>query len=246
MSLVATQAFVLRSYKLGENDKIAILFTRDFGKVRFVAKGARKVRSRFGAAFEVLTHLRILFHYKENRDLLILDKAEILFSPFEHQTSLRIAYYIFYFSELINEFYPDHEKSQDAFTMLLNIKQALQKHQNLDFLARYIELQLLHSQGILSSVAFCSQCNRPFESLLEKRYLGLQTEIICRRCKTPESVVLSAQIVKSIDSFEKGSAQWAGTLTERTIDELGSLNYLLITRFLGKELQSTKLRKFLV
>jgi len=243
MALVSTEAFVLRTYKLAEQDKIAVLFTRDFGKIRFVAKGARKLKNRFGAALEVLTHLRIIFHEKENRDLLVLDRAEILFSPHQKQTKLRANYYLFYFAELANEFFPEREKNLKGFRILLNIERALQHQQNLDFLARYVELQLLHSQGILSSVAVCSQCSRPFESLLERRYLGLGTEIFCKRCRDADSVALPVHLVKSIDSFERGSVDWAASLSGPTLEEMGSLNHLLITRFLGKELRTYRFRK---
>jgi DNA repair protein RecO (recombination protein O) len=245
MPIVSTEAFVLRSYKLAENDKIVVLFTRDFGKIRLVAKGARKMKNRFGAALEVFSHVSVTFHEKENRDLLVLDRAEIIYSPFEKQRRLRTNYFLFYFSELIHEFYPDHERNPSAFKILLNIEHAVKNHQNLDYLARYVELQLLHSQGILSSVTFCSQCSRPFESLQEKRYLGSGTEIFCRKCRTQESAMLSAQIVRSIDAFERGSRKWAGTLPGSMTEELGSLNHLLITRFLGKELQSYQYRKML-
>jgi len=243
MPVSSTEAFVLRTYKLAENDKIAILFTRDHGKVRFVAKGARKMKNRFGAALEVLTHLKISFFEKANRELQILEQAEILFSPHMREGASRTHYYLFYFAELMNEFFPDHEKNLKAFRMLMNIEKALKNKQNLEFLGRYIELHLLHSQGILSSVAFCSGCNRRFESLQERRYLGTGTEIFCKRCRTTESYVLSAPVVKSIDSFEKGSMDWAKTLPGPVMQELASLNQMLIQRFLGKDLQSYRLRK---
>lgn len=245
MPIVSTEAFVLRSYKLAEHDKIVVLFTRDFGKIRLVAKGARRFKNRFGAALEIFAHLRVIFHEKENRELLVLDRAEILYSPFERQRKLRTNYYLFYFAELIHEFFPDREKNLKAFKILLNIEHAIQNRQNLDFLARYVELQLLHSQGILSSVAFCSQCSHPFESLLERRYLGLGTEVLCKRCRSAESVALSVQIVRSIDSYEKGSADWVTTLPGQTLQELGSLTHVLIIRFLGKELRSYEFRKHL-
>lgn len=243
MPIVSTEAFVLRSYKLAEQDKIVVLFSRDFGKIRLVAKGARRFKSRFGAALEVFAHLRIIFHEKENRELKVLDRAEILYSPFERQRQLRPNYYLSYFAELVHEFFPDHEKNITAFKILLNIEHGIRNNQNLDFLARYVELQLLHSQGILSSVSFCSHCVRKFESLLERRYLGAGSEIYCKRCRTTESIALSAPVVLSIHRFEKGSAEWAATLRGRTLEDLESLNHLLIQRFLGKELQSYRLRK---
>ncbi len=246
MPVRSTEAFVLRSYKLAEQDKIVVLFTKDLGKIRLVAKGARKLKNRFGAALELLTHLQILYYEKANRDLHVLDRAEILYSPLEKPTNLRISFYLFYFAELIHDFYPEHEKNSSAFRILMNIRHALRHHQNLDFLARYVELQLLHSQGILSSVAFCSECNRRFESLLERRYLGSGSEIFCKRCRKEDSVILSTAVVRSIDSFERGSAEWATTLRGQVLEELGSLDHMLITRFLGKELQSYRMRRHLL
>ena len=246
MSVVTTEAFVLRSYKLAEQDKIVVLFTRDRGKIRVVAKGARKLKNRFGAALEVLTHLRIIFHEKPNRELQILDRAEILHSPIEKHPGLRLSFYLFYFAELIHEFFPDHERNVSAFRILMNIQKALSNHQDLDYLARFIELQLLHSQGILSSVALCSQCGREFGSILERRYLGQGSEILCRRCKLEDSPLLSIPVVKSIDAFERGSADWVSTVRGPVLEELGSLNHLLITRFLGKDLQSYRFRKHLL
>lgn len=242
MPTVSTDAFVLKTYKLGEQDKIVVLFTKELGKIRLVAKGARKLKNRFGAALEIFAHLRIHFHDRPNRELLHLDRADLLYSPFERQTHLRTSFYLFYFAELVHEFYPERERNLTAFRILTNIEQAVRDHQDLDFLARYVELQLLRSQGILSSVIACSYCNRRFESLQERRYLGAGTEILCRRCRGTESVVLSSQIVKSIYAFEKASPQWVHTLPGSTIHELGSLNQLLITRFLGKELNALQFR----
>jgi DNA repair protein RecO (recombination protein O) len=246
MALVSTEAFVLRTYNLAENDKIAVLFTKDLGKIRLVAKGARKMRSRFGASLEVFAHIRALFHHHENRELFVLDKAEIIYSPFAKQSRLRTNYYLFYFAELVHEFYPDHEKNTGAFKLLLNIEKSIQADHNLEFLARYVELQLLLSQGILSSVAFCSQCSRTFGSLLERRYLGPATEVLCKRCRSRDSVPLAGQVVRSIDSFEKHSPDWVATLSDRTLQELGSFSHLLIARFLGKELQSYLFKKQLI
>ena len=246
MSVVSTEAFVLRTYKLAEQDKIVVFFTRDLGKIRLVAKGARKLKNRFGASLEILTRVRILFHNKPNRELQVLDRAELLYSPMEKERTLRFNYYLFYFAEIIHEFFPDHEKNHAAFKILLNIEHALTNNQNLDFLARYVELQLLHSQGILSSVVFCSQCNRRFDSLMERRYLGASTEVLCTKCRQEDSSYLTAPLVRSIHAFERGSMDWVRTLRGSVLEELGSLNHLLITRFLGKELQSYRLRKHLL
>ena len=84
MPLRETEAIVLRTYRLGEADKIASLFTRQLGRLRAVAKGAFRPKSRFGGALEPLSYLRVQLFERENRDLLPLNSVELVESFFEH------------------------------------------------------------------------------------------------------------------------------------------------------------------
>ena len=81
MPLLESDAIILKTYPLGEADRIVAFFSREHGKVRGVANGARKMKNRFGASLEPLTHSRIQFFEKENRDLVRIQSAEILDSP---------------------------------------------------------------------------------------------------------------------------------------------------------------------
>jgi len=83
MGLVNTDAIVLRTYNLAEADRIVLCLTRDAGLVRAVAKGARRMRSRFGAALEPFTFIRLDFYEKENRELVTISQVEILKSNFD-------------------------------------------------------------------------------------------------------------------------------------------------------------------
>ena len=78
MALVNTDAIELRTYNLAEADRIAVCLTRSAGLVRAVAKGARKMKSRFGAALEPFTLIRLAFYERENRELVSISSAEIL------------------------------------------------------------------------------------------------------------------------------------------------------------------------
>jgi DNA repair protein RecO (recombination protein O) len=74
MGLYRDEGIVLRTHKLGEADRIVVVLTRNHGKVRAVAKGVRKTKSRFGARLEPPTHLQLLFY--EGRELDIVTQAE--------------------------------------------------------------------------------------------------------------------------------------------------------------------------
>src|SRR5215210_978544 len=82
MGLNETEAFVLRTYKLAEADKIVVLLTRRAGLVRGVARGARRLKSKFGASLELFTHVALTYHEKEGRELVSIGQAEIIRSYF--------------------------------------------------------------------------------------------------------------------------------------------------------------------
>jgi len=77
MALVTSRAIVLRDYRLGETSKVVVCYTRDYGKVRLVAKGVRKGGSRFGAALEPLMVSGVVFYLREGRDLSLVSQASI-------------------------------------------------------------------------------------------------------------------------------------------------------------------------
>jgi DNA repair protein RecO (recombination protein O) len=79
--LYTADALILRTYKLGEADRIVVFLTRDRGKKRGVAKGARRPRSRFAGALEPLTEVRVAYFEKERRELVGLNFAETIRSP---------------------------------------------------------------------------------------------------------------------------------------------------------------------
>ena len=81
MPLYTADALVLRTYKLGEADRIVVFLTRDRGKKRGVAQGARRPRSKFRGALEPLTEIRVAYFEKEGRELVNLNYAETVRSP---------------------------------------------------------------------------------------------------------------------------------------------------------------------
>src|SRR5687767_15534410 len=81
MLLYSVDALILRTYKLGEADRIVVFLTKDRGKKRGVAKGARRQRSRFAGALEPLTEVRVAYFESERRELVGLNYAETVRSP---------------------------------------------------------------------------------------------------------------------------------------------------------------------
>lgn len=77
MALVKSRAITLKTYKLGETSKVVVCYTRDFGKVRLVAKGARKGGGRLGAALEPMVVSGVVFYLRPGRELNLVSQAEV-------------------------------------------------------------------------------------------------------------------------------------------------------------------------
>ena len=166
MPLYTADALILRTYKLGEADRIVVFLTRDRGKKRGVAKGARRPRSRFAAALEPMTEARVAYFEKERRELVGLNYAEPVRSPMalvggpkgpplqdrRGAPSGALLFdalgYIGYFAELLDEWAQDADADDRLFRLGASMLDALSAGAPVEPLARYFEYWLLRLQGV--------------------------------------------------------------------------------------------------
>ena len=147
MPLYTAEALVLRTYKLGEADRIVVFLTRDRGKKRGVAPNARKSRKRFGAALEPLTEVRISYFEKERRELVGLNYAEPVRSPLSAASPEALGY-SHYFAELIDEWAAEADVDEKLYRLGTSALEALLSGAPVEALARYFECWLLRLQGV--------------------------------------------------------------------------------------------------
>ena len=147
MPLYTAEALVLRTYKLGEADRIVVFLTRDRGKKRGVAPNARKSRKRFGAALEPLTEVRVSYFEKERRELVGLNYAEPVRSPLS-ATNPEALGYSHYFAELIDEWAAEADVDERLYRLGTAALEALVGGAPVEALARYFECWLLRLQGV--------------------------------------------------------------------------------------------------
>jgi DNA repair protein RecO (recombination protein O) len=147
MPLYTADALILRTYRLGESDRIVVFLTRDRGKKRGVAKNARQSRRRFGGALEPMTYGRVSYLEREHRDLVLLHYVEPTRSPLG-ATNAEALKYMGYFAELIDEWAPDADPSETLFRLGASIVDALVAGAPAAPVARYFEYWLLRLQGV--------------------------------------------------------------------------------------------------
>ena len=162
MPLYTADALVLRTYALGEADRLVVFLTRDRGKKRGVAKSARRPRSRFTGALEPLTEARVAYFESARRELVGLNYAETIRSPLgltggawdpsRVQSSSAAAEegltYAAYFAELLNEWAQDADADERLYRLGASMLDALAAGAPAESLARYFEYWLLRLQGV--------------------------------------------------------------------------------------------------
>jgi DNA repair protein RecO (recombination protein O) len=145
--LYTADALVLRTYKLGEADRIVVFLTRDRGKKRGVAKGARRQRSPFAGALEPLTEVRVAYFEKERRELVGLNYAETFRSPLGLGNQEALGH-VSYFAELLDEWAQEADADDRLYRLGASMLDALSTGAPVEPLARYFEYWLLRLQGV--------------------------------------------------------------------------------------------------
>jgi DNA repair protein RecO (recombination protein O) len=161
MPLYTSDALILRTYSLGESDRIVVFLTRDRGKKRGVAKNARQSRRRFGGALEPMTCGRVAYFEKERRDLVSLNYVEPIRSPLAAAEGEALGY-VGYFAELIDEWAPEANPNETLFRLGASMVEALAAGIPIEPLARYFEFWLLRLEGVYEPDAGLSPEARAF------------------------------------------------------------------------------------
>jgi DNA repair protein RecO len=161
MPLHAAEALILRTYPLGESDRIVVFLTRDRGKKRGVAKNARQSRRRFGGALEPLTFGRVGYLERERRDLVLLHYVHTLRSPLAAADGEALGY-VGYFCELIDEWAQEGDPNEPLFRLGASMVDAMAAGVPIEPLARYFEFWLLRLQGVYQADPQASDEARAF------------------------------------------------------------------------------------
>jgi DNA repair protein RecO (recombination protein O) len=161
MPILEAEAVVLRRYSFSDADRIVVLATREFGRVRVVGQGVKKPKSRMAGCLEPLSHIRAKFFLREGAELWRLRQCESIHSYLGTKASLPQFYGFTYIAELVHEYLEDHNPNPPLFRLLLSTLATGEKHGCGEALVRYFELWLLKLCGLLPDYRCCSSCGRP-------------------------------------------------------------------------------------
>jgi DNA repair protein RecO (recombination protein O) len=202
-----SEAIILRTYPYREADLIVSFFTRDLGKLRGVARRARKPGNRFGSGIERLSYVRISYFWRENRELSTLDGCELVRSRFSLASDYATSVALDFLAEVSEQLLPAAEPSERFFRLLVAISDHLCRSGAAGVwpAVTYFSLWAVRLGGFLAPLEMTEDeqriaeemLRRPIDRLtprewtrqtaagLRRRLLGLIEEHVERRLVTP-------------------------------------------------------------
>jgi DNA repair protein RecO (recombination protein O) len=182
MPQFTTSAIVIKTLDYGESDRIVAFYTPDFGKVKGIAKGAKKSKRRFSNALELLTLSRLIFFDKRESDLVRIEGCDIVDSFPAIREDIRKIAFGCYLVELVDEMTPEREANPDLFNMLKAFLSILCDSGAEAQILRIFEIRLLSLLGYRPGLDRCLHCDETLEHTGEVFFSVTKGGLLCERC----------------------------------------------------------------
>ncbi len=205
---IRVEGVILRHSDFGEADRLLTIFTREAGKLRAIAKGVRKARSRKAGHVEPFT--RTSLQLARGRDLFILTQAEAVDGFATLREDLVLLGYASYIIELLDRSTTDEVENRSLYNLLIRTLSRLNRGDDPNLVTRYYELRLLDYVGFRPQLLRCAQCDAGIKP--EDQYFSaFHGGVICPKCgqRDPEARPISMQALKFFRHFQRSSYQEA-------------------------------------
>ena len=227
MPLRESEAIVLRTYPLGEGDRIVSFLDRAAGRLRGVARGARQPKSRFGSTLEPLSHIRIWYFERETRELVRINQCELLESFMAVQSDYSNANFLALISEVTESVLPEREQAEAQFRLVLLAARAIKNQAAISPVLAYFSGWTARLAGWFSYLGQCAKCGRAMDG--EQGFASIGSSgILCANCRqawmlslSPAALAASRQILTGkLDRFlmEKYSTDTLNEVSEYTLN----------------------------
>lgn len=243
MPLYKEQGVVLRQHKLGEADKIITLMTQGSGKIRGVAKGIRRTKSRFGARLEPFTHVSVML-YRGSGALDTITQAEIVNQHRHVREDLGLFAAGETMLEAVDKVAEEHERNVKLFVLLLQGLRTLDA-EPADGVAvsESFLLKLLSVSGFHPSLTACAVCGATQPALFSSGQGGA----VCTRCAEPEAEPVSSAALDALALLASVGLEDSGALVfdDRPRREARNLLYAFTEFYIERRMKSVPLARSL-
>jgi DNA repair protein RecO (recombination protein O) len=240
MPVRESEAIVLRTFSLGEGDLLVSFLSRLHGRLRGMASGARKPKSRFAAALEPLSHVRIWFYERETRDLVRINQCELLESFVDVQREYSSSLALALASEVTEAVLGEKEVAEPNFRLLLLTVRAIRSGTKMHLVLAYFTLWIVRLGGWLPRLDRCSRCGA---DLTAGGYATEGQGLVCSSCRIPGQRLLSQEAIRIAlrISHEKLEVLTSEPLSNSALSELKDYMLDIIEQHIERRLQSRRL-----
>jgi DNA repair protein RecO (recombination protein O) len=243
--LKQSDAIVLRTYPFREADLLVTLFTREEGKIKGVARSAKKSKRRFGGALEPLTLVHAYYDQKQGQELVRLDSCDVLESPLMHPIDYERTVALSYVAEVLDRLLPDHDANDAVFRLTLAVLPHLERG-SVWMPLTYFDLWITRLMGLLPELGVCIVCGEELNGSGRVFFHALADGLMCathKRMASSEMSLISRQLAAEMfrapaDAFAE--QQWK---RQRGADLRKFLSQCIERHIEGKLVTSTALAK---
>lgn len=177
-----TEAIILKTFSLGEGDRLVSFFGRESGRMRGVAAGARRIKNRYGSTLELLSHVRVWYIEKETRDLVRIQQCELLESFHRSQSDYLLSTGLAVLSEVSEQVLPEHEIAESMFRLLLLTVREIERTGAWELPLSYFAFWTVRLGGYLPRLNRCALCGAMFGSQVAF-HASWEAGLCCEKCR---------------------------------------------------------------
>lgn len=245
MALIEAEGLILKTYSLAEADKIVVFLTPNGGLVRGVAKGAKRLKSRFGGALEPFSTVNITYFQKEERELVSINQIELKKSFFAKASNPYFLQKFAYLTELLVEFAPPSEPNERLYRMACVCLETVDENKNnLESIILYFEIWLLKLGGYLPPWDKCERCKRELAQN-EDANLQMSFHLLCSNCQRGKSVypIIAAEREIYITAQRISPTKFAEYTIDKTkqIKNVSLILKRIISQIIGKDIAGERI-----
>jgi DNA repair protein RecO (recombination protein O) len=240
MPVHESEVLILRSFPLGEGDRLVSFLSRSEGRIRGVASGARRPKSRFGSTLEPFSYVRMWFYERETRDLVRINQCELIESFLDAQRDYSAGVVLALVSEATEAVLGEREVAEPNFRLLLVIARAIKAGANLPLALAYFAFWTVRLGGWMPSLDRCSRCGA---TLGERAYTARADALFCANCSLPGQRGISQDALQLARRMmnEKLEQLMAAPIAAAIINEVKDQMLNLIEQHIEKQLQTRKM-----
>jgi len=198
MPIYEDEAIVLRQYPLAESDSIVVCIAPELGKIRVVAQGIKRTKSRFAGCLQTFNHVKVEYFNREGRDLGKIRHIELIHSYSEKLATLEHIFALTFFAELANAFVQENQSNPAFFRLMLASLKAAENNAPILPLVRYFEVWCLKIGGFFPNYAYCSNCGKSVKEEGFFARIGKTALDVFSSTETPVLAVLHKGVIRGI------------------------------------------------